>query len=386
MSTRNERYTRLVIAAAFALSILVGALATQATRYVGLIDSFEHWTADWRSALLGQTVPTAHKKIAVVLIDEETLERFGAETRSPTDRALIADLIKAICATGPKVLALDFIFDMKTRQDQVLRDAMKTPCRLVLGAVIPPTRQTSSQEKFQASFLRDAGHPHGFVNVTHEFDDVVRLQVLDSTSADTTFSFAEATARAAGVAVSHQRRRISWLSSEAGAEPFPTFPAHFILPALSDGEKSRQGILALLSDRVVLLGIDLTDADRHRTPLSKLSGSSMLGTTVQAHLVAQLLDGRSERELRESEKAVLCAALFFLGVLVGFTGARLVLLSFSVPIVLFVAASAIAFKAFTLALPFAICAIAWGLGVVLGRGFSAMGRWVFRNENTRRIM
>ena len=58
-----------------------------ASRHIGLVDSIEHWTSDWREALLGSKVDESHPGVSVVLIDEETLELLGSErVHRPTAR------------------------------------------------------------------------------------------------------------------------------------------------------------------------------------------------------------------------------------------------------------------------------------------------------------
>ena len=110
----------------------------------------------------------------------------------------------------------------------------------------------------------------------------------------------------------------------------------------------------------MLLGSDLYDQDTHRTPLSKVSDEKMPGTLVQAHLTAQILDGRGYRDLQETTKAILAAMLLFIGVLVGFSGLRFIWFGMSLPVLLFIAADTIAFLGFDRVLPFVISAIAWG--------------------------
>ena len=391
----TKQFPRAV--AALTLALLVGVVIVPISRHIEVINSLEDWTADWRTALFSPT--TAKPSVSVVLIDEETLQHFSAETRSPTDRALIADLIEAICAMGPETLALDFFFDAKTSKDDRLLDAIKkaSSCRIVLGAAASPTRQTAKQAASQADFLKKADRPYGYLNIATDFDGVVRMQGEADESAGVRLSFAEATASAPGRNVTHERRRISWLRAKAGAEPFPAIPAHFLLSEQNESANARKAKIApWIKDRTVLLGVDLNDVDHHRTPLSKVSGEPMLGTLVQAHLTAQILDGRAQHELPVFAQGVLAALLAFAAAFLGFAGepggislplpsiSSLPLWRISLPAVLYLAADIIAFTQFALVLPFGICAIAWGLGLTLGCGYRR--GWLHFPNSTWRTM
>jgi adenylate cyclase len=186
---------RPIVLAGTGAALTIAGLLVLASSHIGIIDGFEHWTADWRTAFLSRTVRTQHPDLAVVLIDEETLERFGTETRSPTDRALLAALLRVIDGAGPRAIGLDFIFDQKTSRDEELLAALrsaKTPA--VLGLAAPPVKLTAKQAAFQAAFLKEAGKSLGYLNIATEFDNVVRLQGEPDEPAQAPMSLAEALA------------------------------------------------------------------------------------------------------------------------------------------------------------------------------------------------
>ncbi len=81
--------------------------------------------------------------------------------------------------------------------------------------------------------------------------------------------------------------RIDWRNGpEPGTPPFPVYPAELVHLLPPDW----------LAGKVVLVGTVLSGTDLHRTPLSP-SGASMPGVEIQAHVLAQLLDGRVSRRL-----------------------------------------------------------------------------------------
>src|SRR3954452_956260 len=110
-----------------------------------------------------------------------------------------------------------------------------------------------------------------------------------------------ATGRPAGTACRASRRR--WPSPPAartgpatgcsrsrgtvGRRPTPDAPPSPVYPAAALEHLPP----AWLAGRVVLVGTTLDGVDRHRTPLSLL-GPDMPGVEIQAHVLAQLLDGR----------------------------------------------------------------------------------------------
>ncbi len=369
------RFPRSMLAGALACALLIGGLSVLASYEIGLINRIDHWSGDWRTALLSRATDKSHPLVELVLIDEETLERYGTETRSPTDRGLLAALVQALCAGGPKVVALDFIFDLKTAKDPTLLSALKTAsCPIVLGVAAPPIPMTRRQQDYQAEFLKQAGLPYGYLNIATEFDNVVRVQGEPDEEAAAPLSFAEAIAKAASFPAGHEQRRISWLTAKSGRDAFNHLPAFLFMPGLNENEKARATLASRLQGRIVLVGLDLNDVDRHWTPLSKMTGDPMLGTLIQAHLTAQIIDGRGDYDLSLAAKGIAAGLIAFLGILVGF--ARLLPDSMRIygPAALYLAADAIAFTKFSVTLPFAILAMAWVLGLFCGRGLEILHR------------
>src|SRR6476646_4066382 len=72
----------------------------------------EHWTADWRTALLSDRRATTHPDVAIVAITGETLEPYPFLL--PVDRGLQAKVLAAGKAAGARAVALDFYFTKAT--------------------------------------------------------------------------------------------------------------------------------------------------------------------------------------------------------------------------------------------------------------------------------
>lgn len=364
--------------AALGAALVVPALTAVVSISVSAFDSAEHWTADWRTALGIAPPPGQHETLALVLVDDKTLERFNAPARSPVNRRLLAQLVRTIDSAHPRAIGLDFIFDMKTADDEGLIEAVRSAAApVVIGFAAAPAKLTSSQEAFQDAFWKRTGRPTGYVNAKTDADGVVRHQgEPPNPPQDAGFSFAERLAQAAGKPVEHQPRRIAWRGDPRSSEAFLTLPAYFLLPGLNEREDLRARQLSSLKDRVVILGLDLNDQrDRHLTPLSKITNEEMTGTLIQAHLTAQIWDGRSYRELGGGWRFALGTTLTLAGFALGYGYFKKDRLMGFLPPAAYLVADVAAFVWLGLLLPFAATALAWGVGVSLGRLMSALERW-----------
>ena len=97
-------------AVAYVLAIAGGFLLL--TTLLHLPHGPEHWSADLRTKYLSTRPQTQHKRIALVYVTEKTLESHAYT--SPTDRQLLADLVRAVDAAKPAVIGFDFIIDRPT--------------------------------------------------------------------------------------------------------------------------------------------------------------------------------------------------------------------------------------------------------------------------------
>ncbi|MBO0764816.1 MAG: CHASE2 domain-containing protein [Hyphomicrobiaceae bacterium] len=290
---------------------------------IDIVDTFDKHVGDWRIALGSPRAAAQRPDIAVVLITEETLLDY--ESRSPIDRGLVAELIRAVDAAEPKAIGVDLIFDRRTRQDtrliEVLRQA-KAP--VVLGSVDARVANIPAESlTIQDQFLKAAGRPYGHVmlgrkeSLLEAYDSVIRYvaqtdrprpAVAGASRAASGGvatapppAFADAVAAAIGIAPRPGSRLISWLRPpDTQTELFATLalPRHSpetLKPAL-------EGLFQpswrdLLKDRVVLIGATMIDRDQHATPLSVLDHERMPGVLIQAQALAQRMDGN--RDIRE---------------------------------------------------------------------------------------
>jgi adenylate cyclase len=373
-------------------------LATVALLYAPLRAEFlkiEPWTADWRTAILSDKTRELHDKVAIVVINKDTLA--GYPYHSPTPRNFLATLITAVEAAEPAAIGVDiyFVRPTETDSDQALvRTVQEHRNNVVLAAVNESAGQFSERERqFQSRILSEAGARIGYLNLRRDPDEVVRYTSPPVPGSKYPDSFALQVARTAlsptaEPKVSTPSSRIAWLLREDYTpEPFAVVLAHDLLPGA--GETKVAAARAQLKGKAVLIGNDRPYVDRHRTPFTVKSGDDMLGLMVHAHITAQLMDGRSYSELGATASRVLVAALALIGFLLGwiFREQRLDLTGRSIATVALVAIDALIYARLRIILPFTLALTAWLIGVAAGHHLRAVVAWAsarFRSGTTAR--
>jgi len=265
-----------------------------------------------------------HPDIAVVVINETTLE--GLPYVSPIDRGLMAELLAALASLGPRVIALDFLFDRRTEPDKdegLITALREASVPVVLGAA--DRRYTLSEQgrAYQSDFLARAGRPVGYLNLQYDAqeasgDPIIRYRAAPAADSPYDVSFAAAIAQAAGVTEIASSRRIDWLDQPDEGETFLIVDAHAVLEAARD----ESGLLAMvlgeqLAGRVVLVGGDFPGRDRHPTPMTMTSDADMLGVLVHAQSLAAIMDGRTLEDINETR----LRTVVFILALTGFVAA-----------------------------------------------------------------
>ena len=279
---------------ATALAWLVAAIGADTPRAL----RFEHALSDFRTALLSDQRPTQHPRLAAVLVDERTLR--DEPYSSPIDRGVLARLVAKLDTLDPKAIAVDISFYKPTEPAKdaaliaALRDA-KSP--VIMAAGDRRSEIDGDERAFQAAFLGRISRPAGFVNLDRDRDDVTRWKLPSATGSDFPKSFAALIAQVDGAADGEPTGRIAWLRRAAdGTDAFFSVKAEDLI-----GPAALPALAPLLRDRLVLIGGRFADRDRHRVPLfasdSENQSTQIHGVFLHAHVVAQILDGRSVREL-----------------------------------------------------------------------------------------
>lgn len=328
---------------------------------------FEHWTADWRTAYLSDSAPTSNPSIAVVLINDDTLKDLPS---SPIDRGLLASLVTLITEAGARAIGLDVLFLKKTddAKDKALIDVLKAG-PVVLGAIDERGKPDLKpfQWDFQTRFLQEVGRPAGYLNLRHEQDGVVRYAAGPAPGSRYPKSFARSLAEADGKEAVDAGEPIPWLLDPSdGTTTFITIPAQDIL-AKSDSA------IAALRDRIVIVGGDFQNRDRHRVPLSVRDGGDMTGVMIHAHLLAGMLDkGTAISELGPQAARWLLIGVASVGFCLGWLLWQSNVVSFvrwTLATLLLLAIDALCFRSFHLLMPFTLALTTWFASVTAGRAF-----------------
>jgi CHASE2 domain-containing sensor protein len=365
-----------------------------------LLGSLEHWTTDFRTAFFTYRLDSWHKDVALVLINEEAIAEAQKDSRvkyrSPIDRGLLARIIKALEPYKPRVVGLDVIVDQAsdpTKDDAFFKAIKEAPFPIVLARLdIAKTGTTETQRVFQDDFLRRAADANpsvrdGYVTLKAEEDGIVRT--LPTPASDRHSTFSEAIAKASGwtppaeagrFALVRRSDRIAWLQPpRTPSTTFLTIPAmELIAPPQQMGAGERE-LLGQLKGRSIIVGVRFQDyTDRHRTPFSKTEPHEMSGVEINAHVVAQLIDGHSYTELTVGAELALCFVTAFVGAVVGWRYPDSDLLFEVVPLTVYVIVNTALFWLTHFILPFAGPGLAWYFAIRLGS-------WLRRREERRSL-
>jgi len=326
---------------------------------------FDHWTADLRTAYLADTPFAQDRRIALVVINDDTLKDYAS---SPIDRGLLARIVTAIDKAGAESIGIDILFLKRTEpeKDAALLAALHgARAQVVLGYLDARGDLQPFQRQFQAEFLRQTRLPAGYLNLHHDRDDVVRYTSAPAANDAAGRSFANLLAATrGGTGGPDTSRPIPWLGKPAsGGDTFLAIKAQDLLADASKG--------AALEGRIVLIGGDFPLRDRHRIPLSSRTGETVPGVAIHAQIIAAMLDPRRAiSELGPIAARAVLLAVSVIGFLIGW-------LFWQSPIVDslragFATAALIALDAFCytelrLLLPFTLTLVAWLAGLTAGR-------------------
>jgi len=249
----------------------------------------------------------AHQTAAVLVGDKEY---YGQELqgRTPVSRRYLANLIRAIDACNPRMIAIDFNLSIPPRdsQDAELIGAIDEISRrrpVVLSVTLEPAGQLAYQRQPQIY----SGHSlPGTVHTGHiqVYKDIRRIPVgLRLTDGQSQESFSEAI-----VKLVDQGLLADFPNDEE--QPFAIFlprEEFFVADATSVLAGKYKGPLSKLNSRIVIIsgdwtlhGIRQSGVDDHETPVGTLTGS-----LVQASYVEALLASRTYRELNQTVALIL---------------------------------------------------------------------------------
>jgi adenylate cyclase len=302
--------TTLVIAA------IAGSVTFGIFHFFPFLGTAERWTRDFRIANMSPPEPQ-HPDIVVAAITEETLSSFPY--RSPVDRKFLADTVRAVAAKGAKAILIDVLFDQETEEekDDELREALaELTIPFSISYSDSPTYVTDEQLAYLDDFVKPTWR--GLADIEPDkTDGIIRFVPPPRHVKDGTYvpNVAARIAQLLGATIPEKQSIIAWRGEpDSATAPFREFPAHAVrvLPE------------AWFKDKIVLIGANLSLTDRYRTPFSigrDVGDNRMAGIVIQAHILAQMLEGRVAPEERAFLPHVFTLALLALiGAALGSTG------------------------------------------------------------------
>ncbi len=270
-----------------AIVLAAGLLPVGLVRLAPFLQGIENWVADYRIATRTPAQPQ-QPDLVIAAINEETLARFPY--RSPVDRAFLAGLLRTLEAKGAKAILLDVLLDQPTEpaKDQELYGAIRA---LKIPLVISHGGAAEGLTEGQVAFINGfvPVEKRGYANLVKDnLDGTVRWIFPGKMAPDGQWQpgVVPALAELLGLTPSRELLPIAWRGRpDADTAPFRQFPAHAV-PLLPAG---------WFKDKIVLVGADLSDRDRHSTPFrTAFAGNAGVipGITIHAHAMSQLLEGR----------------------------------------------------------------------------------------------
>jgi len=254
-----------------------------------VVDQVDKWLSDLRLSTIG-AVMEPPSDIVLFTITEDTLARHPY--RFPIDRAMLAEAIEHLNKAGVKAIGLDVLFDQPTEPDKderLAKAVSDSAAPVIVGWASETDSLTAKQIAHLNKYLPDAIHAPS--NLTKdESNGTVRwiypgLKEGDRSRA----AFAPALAAAAGIEAPRETIDLYFRRGPDGnVQPFRKFPLQILKDLPSQW----------YADKIIMIGADLPNEDRHRTPFAAVVGNdrgSIPGVVIHAFAVAQLLDGATLR-------------------------------------------------------------------------------------------
>ncbi len=374
--------TRSILITIFALICsLVTALGLPILEKKGfLLVSFYEKTSDWRTLFFSDHIEGQHDDIVVILVNEDSLYKYPS--RSPVDRVLLAKLVKVVDDAGASVIGLDFIFDRPTysdKDDQLIKAIKTAKTPVIIGSIDKRSHLVRKDAlDYQSRFIKDTGRPSGHIyfikseNFLDFGDGVIRRTVPVISQTPGTPSFANMLASYDRRKIDRPSGYIAWLrSTGAGSRnPFITFEVPEHKPEEANGNMEKifpSSWRSALKGKIVLIGGDFVDRDRHYTPLSIYNRVRIPGVMVHAHIAAQLRDNRFIKEPSLKLEMIGIFTLTLIGFLLGwiYQLGRFDILVGLLGLTVLTVIGVLAFWWFKFLVPSSFL-IAWALGGTLG--------------------
>ena len=304
----NTKQIKFLVTSCVAV-VAATLIAAFSTHYISFLAGLENTAADIRVAALQPPQPQSND-IVIVAITEDTLSQFAY--RSPVDRAFIAKVLLELEKKGAKLVGVDILFDQPTdeKKDALLKNTLqKLSVPTFVSYSNSPDIVNEAQLDYMNAFVPEKMRAGAHLG-SDPYDGSVRWILPGADRPGMPVGFARKAVQMLGMPDQPQRVEINWKpQQDANTPPFPVYPAH---------------TLAMLPDdwfagKIVLVGAVLSITDRHRTPMSVVYADdrgNMPGVMIQAHSIAQFLEGRASPKLAFKWVLAVCLILSLLGLLV----------------------------------------------------------------------
>jgi adenylate cyclase len=282
-----------LIRLAIAFAFLVGGLYVARFAWdLRLAGDAERALYDARFYQVAERTLEQDRRIVLVTYNDETLQQLGK--RSPLDRRMLAQALRAIDAMGARAIGIDILIDQAQPEDAELiatMRAMRTPTYLAFGTnAANPDQIEYWQEQFLRSFLRQAAagpiRPASIKMEPDAADGVIRRWPRQGDGLPALMS--NALTRDHPEFRGYTRSIDFRLPATGESDHVPVFMNLPIQLVAQVGD----GLRSEFEGRYVLIGGDIHDLDDYETPMSRFTGRWMKGLEVHAHMLAQQLDGR----------------------------------------------------------------------------------------------
>jgi adenylate cyclase len=329
------------VIALVAISALSAAAAVLMVAFVGFARMADLNIQDFIFANFSPLATDTDDKVKVVKITEDTLRSWGLPFRNPIDRSHLAALVRNIASKQPRAIGIDILFDQSTipKEDDELKALLRTVrVPVVVSYSETIDQMTPEQKAFLNSFVPRALWGEATLPPDEFGGARSTLAGKREPDGDYVIGFARAIAAKLNVSSPAQDVPIAWHGVPArGVSAFDEYEAQSVIPK------------SWIEGKVVLIGTSLSlREDKHRTPFAaglcddsedettgavqsplvaaeycKLVGSRraaisadagwVYGVVVQANIISQYLDGRSNPRVPWTVDLVIAFLLALVG-------------------------------------------------------------------------
>jgi len=272
--------------------LLAGLYVARFNADIPLLSDAERALYDRRFHRSATRMLEQDSRIVLVTYNDETLRDLGK--RSPLDRRMLADALRAIDSMNPRAIGIDILIDQSQPEDaELIRTfrGLRTPTFLAFGQNSSNQDQIAYwQEQFLRNFMRQVAsgpvRPTSIKMEPDPSDGVIRRWPEERAGLPPLFANAltsehpEFRSYTRGIDF-----RLPGTSESDDVPVFTNLPIQFVT-------QMGEGLRSVFEGRYVLIGGDINDLDDYETPMTGITGRTMKGLEVHAHMLAQQLDGR----------------------------------------------------------------------------------------------